>query len=242
LESHHLDLSAQLSIKDRLIRRAVCIRPFGAMQFLGTNLDFARWRHEYHAGLLAARRIRAMEKRGLHFDVLHFHTQACAYASLNRMRRTPSIVSIDATAGLASLEAPSQLERWTYRPNVVHEGCVFRRAQAIIATSKWVAHDLVRSYPHCADKINVMPYPVKLDCFDVGWISARQQRAHSSPDLPITFLFIGGDFVRKGGLELLVAWRQGRFHPQARLVVVSEHRSRQQFASYCQMSRFDWIN
>jgi glycosyltransferase involved in cell wall biosynthesis len=86
-----------------------------------------------------------------------------------------------------------------------------------------VADDLARSYPNCADKINVMPYPIKLNCFDVSWISDRQQRAHSSPDLPITFLFIGGDFVRKGGPELLVAWRQGRFHPQARLVVVSGH-------------------
>lgn len=223
LASHHLDLSANLSTKDRLIRRVLCMRPLGAMQFLGTNLDLARWRHEYHAGLLAARRMRAMEKRGLHFDVLHFHTQACAYASLKRMGQTPSIVSIDATQGLASLEAPSQLERWTYRPNMVHDGLVFRQARAIIATSTWAADDLARSYPSCADRLHVMPYPVKLDGFDLSWIAERQQRANASPNMPITFLFIGGDFVRKGGPELLAAWRQGRFHASARLVLVSGH-------------------
>jgi len=221
LESHHLDLSAQLSTRDRLIRRALCMRPFGAMRFRGTNLDLARWRHEYHAGLLAARRIRALEKLGLHFDVLHFHTQPCAYASLKRMGRTPSIVSIDATQGLASLEATSLLERWTYRPNMVHDGLVFRQARAIIATSKWAADDLARSYPTCADKLNVMPYPIKLNRFDPSWISERYQRAEASPNMPMTFLFIGGDFVRKGGPELLSAWRQGRFSTSARLVLVS---------------------
>src|SRR5207302_1898691 len=149
--------------------------------------------------------------------VLHFHTQATAYCSLARMRRTPSIVSIDCTQGLAALEAPNLLERWTYGPNLLHDRLVFRRAAAITSISRWAARDLGRCYPECADKVHVMPYPVKLDLFPAGWAEERKARGREEPDRPVHVLFIGGDFPRKGGPELLSAWKQGEFAPRAHL-------------------------
>ena len=110
-------------------------------------------------GLLAARRMEAAEREG-EFDVVHFHTQATAYWSLRRMKRTPAIVSIDATQQIASLEAGSALGRATYRPNMIHDARVFRAAAAITVTSEWAARDLRAHYPDCQSKVHVMPYPV----------------------------------------------------------------------------------
>jgi glycosyltransferase involved in cell wall biosynthesis len=171
-------------------------------------------------GLLASRRIAAAERRR-RFDVVHFHTQATAYASLGRMRRTPAIVSIDATQQLASQETTSALSRRTYYPNIVHDGFVFRAAAAITATSAWAARDLAGHYPDCAAKLHVMPYPVRTD-FDVSWIDERAARAAADPRRPVQVMFMGGDFVRKGGLELLAVWGGGRFNGRAVLDLVTD--------------------
>jgi alpha-maltose-1-phosphate synthase len=114
LEATHLDLSDELSIRDRVIRRLLTLGPRP-----GTTagaLTSARYRHELNAGLLAARRLRALERAGKRFDVIHFHTQAAAWASLGRMRRTPAVVSIDITQRLASLERPAGPRRLDYAP------------------------------------------------------------------------------------------------------------------------------
>jgi len=170
--------------------------------------------------LLAARRIAAAERRGP-FDVLHFHTQATAYASLRRMAHTPAIVSIDATQRQAGVEATSQLARATYRPNIVHDGLVFRAAQAVTATSRWAANDFSELYPDCADKVHVMPYPVRSSAFDGDWLAARVSRANNGYGNPVRVLFMGADFPRKGGPLLLEAWREASFADRAELDLVT---------------------
>jgi glycosyltransferase involved in cell wall biosynthesis len=64
-----------------------------------------------------------------------------------------------------------------------------------------------------------MPYPVPLDAFDAGWVD---QRAARSPERPVRVLFVGGDWVRKGGPQLLEAWRACGFAECAALDVVSD--------------------
>jgi starch synthase len=222
LEAVHINLNDDLTTKDRIIRRAFCFRCFGRTKLSQLNLDFARWRQELHAGVLAARRIRACERSGTRFDVLHFHTQATAYASLRRMKRTPSIVSIDCTQGLAREEASSRLAKSTYLPNIAHDGAVFRAASAIISISRWAANDLARAYPDCADKVHVMPYPVRLESFAEEWIQERHTHSMSDSDARVRVLFMGGDFNRKGGRELLAAWREGSFAKDAVLDLVTD--------------------
>ena len=319
IEATHVDLSEGLTTGERIVRRVMCAGPASGAAFPGAALTFPRFRHELHAGVLAERRIRALERRGAAFDALHFHTQATAYASLGRMRRTPSVVSIDATQRLASLEAESSLARLDYAPNAARDRRVFRAAAAIVSTSRWAADDLAADLPECADKIHVMPYPVPLDGFETAWIEERFARAtggapasdsdrsptdrnrwvndadrsaddldrgidadrsaedrnrriddadrladdldrgidadrsanhldrsgdfdppsDSDPtqdfhrpsdfDLPsadsdrlVRVLFIGGDFPRKGGGELLAAWREGGFADVARLTLVTD--------------------
>jgi alpha-maltose-1-phosphate synthase len=210
VQAAHIDLAAPLNPGERIMRAALCAAPLGR-----TNLDFARWRSELHSGLLAARRIRDV---GQAPDVLHFHTQATAYASLALMAEVPSIVSIDITQRLASIEAPPAL-RFTYRPNISRDGAVFRRAAAIISTSRWAADSLAAEYPDCATKVTVLPYPVRLDRTDAAWLDQRERRAD---DASVAFLFMGGDFPRKGGPDLLHAWRDAGFGNRHRLTIVSD--------------------
>ena len=216
----HINLSDDLTIRDRVIRRLLSLR---LMPRTGSaaNLDLRRWREELNVGLLAARRIGAKERaEGRPFDVLHFHPQPTAYASLSRMKRTNAIVSIDATQQLASRQAASRIDRATYRPNMIHDGFVFRAAAAIVATSDWAARDLAANYPECGAKLHVLPYPVRT-LGDPAWIDERFHRS-CRRNGPVRVLFMGGDFPRKGGFDLIDAWRAADFGARARLDLVTD--------------------
>jgi starch synthase len=224
LDARHIDLSRELTVGDRLVRRLFSIR-LTPRSGATANLDLRRWREELNIGLLAARRIAAAERgpeQGPPFDVLHFHTQATAYASLARMKRTPAIVSLDCTQHLASLEASSWLARASYRPNILHDGHVFRAAAALVSTSEWAARDLAGVYPDCASKMSVLPFPVDVDAFSPDWIAERASRARAVNGYRPRVLFIGGDFPRKGGPDLFEAWREGRFADRADLDIVTD--------------------
>lgn len=218
IRAEHINLSGPLSFTERVQRWALSRRLAPGTGPLA-NLDFRRWREEWNVGLLAARRIAAADRRE-RFDVVHFHPQPTAYGSLSLMRRRPAIVSIDATQHLASEEAGSRLARATYRPNMIHDGIVFRRARAIVATSEWAANDLRAHYPDCAGKVHVLPYPVRARA-DAGLLDERYVRATAS-QAPVRVLFMGGDFPRKGGFDLLHAWRAASLNGRASLDLVTD--------------------
>jgi starch synthase len=222
LHGTHVDLSGDLTTGERIVRRVMCAGPAPGA-FPAASLALPRLRHELHAGVQAARRIRALERAGEAFGVIHFHTQATAYGSLPRMRRTPSVVSIDVTQRLASLDVPAGLARLDYAPNAALDRLVFRAAAAVTATSRWAADDLLRAQPGLEDRVYVMPYPVPLDGFGRTWADERRAaRLGQGADAPVRVLFVGGDWARKGGPELLQAWREGGFAERARLDVVSD--------------------
>lgn len=201
VEARHIDIAEPATRGERLARALACLSvapsrgPFA-------NVDLCRWRSEMNSGWLARRRIAQALAHGP-VDVLHFHTQATAYAEADLMERIPSVVSIDTTQSLARLEMDGALARATYAPNVWHDGRVFRRSRAIVATSQWAADDLVRTYPSVAGRVRVLPYAARVDRTDPAWIDERFAR---SGDGPCRFLFMGGDFVRKGGWDLIDAW------------------------------------
>lgn len=219
IEPRHVDLSEDLQLGERIIRRTMCVRWWRDGLFGLKNLDFARFRHEYHSGLQARRRIGAILSSE-DVDVLHFHRQATAYASAGLLRRIPGIVSIDTTQDILLDAPPPALERLTYEPNVAMDGRIFAAAAAIVSTSHWAADHLRRRYPGCGTPIHVMPPPVRLQFFHEDWIEARFHRA-ANGELP-RVLFIGGDFVRKGGLDLLEVWRSAELHRIARLTLVTD--------------------
>jgi glycosyltransferase involved in cell wall biosynthesis len=211
-------LTESLTTGERVMRRVLCARLWPDATGL-KNLDLHRWRADLNAGLTARARIRRLERQGKRFDVLHFHRQTAAYASLARMRRTPSIVSIDCTQRCVIQRAGGPAEVRSYRPSVRRDGEVFRAARLIISTSHWAADAFHEEYPDCATDVEVMPNPVLLDHFDAGW--ARERYAAAAAGGKPRVLFMGGDFVRKGGPDVLAAWRAGRFGERARLDVVT---------------------
>ena len=149
IDGTQLVLTENLSLLDRVIRRAMCQRLWIDGTLGLRNIDLARFRHELHAGVLARRRIAAcgIER----FDVLHFHRQATAYGSLDLMRTVPSVVSIDCTQDCVIQDASSSAERASYGPNVRIDGAIFRRAAAVISTSDWAKDTLERRYPRLCD-------------------------------------------------------------------------------------------
>jgi alpha-maltose-1-phosphate synthase len=217
LHAEHFVLTENLSLGERIVRRALCARLWPDR--LGVrNLDLARYRQELHSGVQARRRLLA---RGLeHFDVLHFHRQATAYASLDLMMRVPSIVSIDCTQTCVLQDARSPIERWSLGFNLRRDDAIFGRAAAIVAASHWAAADVRRMYPGCRTPVHVLPNPVPLDLFDAAWADERRARTAARPRC----LFLGGDFPRKGGYDLLAAWEAGGFAERADLTLVTDWR------------------
>lgn len=215
IQAEHFVLTENLSLRDRLVRRALCARVWPDR--LGPrNLDLARYRQEINSGLQARRRLLA---GGVdQFDVLHFHRQASAYASLDLIARVPTIVSIDCTQTCVLQDATSALERWSLHFNVRRDGEILRRAAAIVATSRWAERDVRRLYPQCRAPIHVLPNPVTLELFDASWPDERRARTGARPQC----LFMGGDFPRKGGHDLLAAWEAGGFASRADLTVVTD--------------------
>jgi starch synthase len=217
VDAAHIVLSEDLTFADRARRRLLCQRVWFDPPGLA-NLDLARFRQEWHAGLLARRRLIAHGPAS--FDVLHFHRQATAYASLDLMARIPSIVSIDCSQTESLGAARSALERAALVPNVRRDGRIFSAATAIVATSTWAAQELRKLYPACETPVTVLAPPVELAFFDETWAAERAARA-AAGGVP-RFLFVGGDFPRKGGYDLLEAWTRGGFAGRAELVLVTD--------------------
>lgn len=215
----HIDLARDLTPGERVVRRVLCAGPSSGAAFPGAALLLPRARRELHAGVQAARRIRALERRGARWDVIHFHPQATAYASLARMRRTPAVVSLDATHHLAGRGAAYPGARLDYGAAAALDRRVFGAAAAIVPVSRWAAEDLAARHPECADRLQVLPYPVRLAAFDPGWAAERAAR---DPARPVRVLFMGGDFPRKGGEVLLGAWRAAGLAGRARLTLVTD--------------------
>ena len=213
-------LTENLTLGDRILRRVLCTRLWPDGLAGSRNLDLLRYRAEWNAGLVARKRIRELEAAGGPFDVLHFHRHATAYASLERMRRTPSIVTIDCTQRCVLMHARTSLEKRSYEPNVRRDGRIFDAARLIIAASRWAAESVRQEYPSCTTEIVVMPNPVQLDAFDSAWSNERYERS-GTPGFRPRVLFMGGDFARKGGDVLLTAWREGTFAERASLDLVT---------------------
>ena len=65
-----------------------------------------------------------------------------------------------------------------------------------------------------------MPTPVRLQFFSESWPDERRERAASRVRPRV--LFVGGDFARKGGRDLIAAWHAGGFARSADLDIVTD--------------------
>jgi glycosyltransferase involved in cell wall biosynthesis len=134
-------------------------------------------------------------------DAVFIHTQVAALFAKSIMREVPTIVSLDATplgfdtmaGAYGHVRQSAPLERtklWINRR-------AFSTAAAIVTWSPWAARSVVEDYLVPADRVHPI-YP---------GVDVTQFRPSVRPDHPgpVRILFVGGDFVRKGGTDLTAA-------------------------------------
>jgi glycosyltransferase involved in cell wall biosynthesis len=137
-------------------------------------------------------------------DGLFCHTPVTALFSQHLMADIPTVVSMDATPlnfddiGMPYGHTPSSFKPLEAFKNALNRR-VFRKSRKLITWCDWAKDSLEADYGVDAGKIAVIPPGVDLD----KWKSARGNEERR----PLRLLFVGGDFLRKGGDTLLEAFR-----------------------------------
>jgi glycosyltransferase involved in cell wall biosynthesis len=148
-------------------------------------------------------------------DAVFIHTQVAALLAGSVMRAIPTVVSLDATPVNFDSQGGSYgharnrpaLEAVKLRLNQ----SVFRRASALVSWCQWAADSLVADYGVPEDKISIIHPGVDVNLF--------RPREGAGSRNAVRILFVGGDFERKGGADLLQAMKQ--LGPLAELDVVT---------------------
>jgi glycosyltransferase involved in cell wall biosynthesis len=166
----------------------------------------------------AAGKLQSMLRSGPRPDLFYLHTVSIALAARMVVDGTPTVVSLDTTP------EPSQTFA-AYRHGApgargiklrlresLYRSC-FGHAAGLIGLSPWVSESLVRHYGVSPAKVATLPTGV-----DLAFWSAERMQARA-PDRP-RLVFVGGDFVRKGGEQLLRVWQAG-LQDDCDLVIVS---------------------
>jgi glycosyltransferase involved in cell wall biosynthesis len=156
-------------------------------------------------------------------DAVFFHTQVMSLMSIGLMRSVPSVISLDATP----INYDTLGESYGHRP--AGDGLLdrqkfelnrraFQAAAGLVTWSSWARASLVDDYGVDPARVRVVPPGANPKFFDIG--RARE----SAPRRPgrVRLLFVGGDFRRKGGPELLEALG-GPLADTCELHVVTEH-------------------
>lgn len=156
----------------------------------------------WRASLAARNALRERLRYG-RLDAIFIHTQVAALLATEIMRSVPTVVSLDATPLLFDREGeayghhrgPELVERMKHRFNVR----AFVGAARLVTWCRWAAYSLVSDYGIPADKVSVIPPGVDLDLFRPSLLPKRSAR--------LRVLFVGAQFERKGGIDLLEAAR-----------------------------------
>ncbi|HYZ17526.1 MAG TPA: glycosyltransferase family 4 protein [Candidatus Acidoferrum sp.] len=163
------------------------------------NLDFYTARYEIGTSLL----VRRFVKRKLaetRPNVLHLHSQNLALLSVDLMRSIPTVITADMTAMQTAQQHAPPGWAWTYAPNRRLEGAAFRAARAVATFSAWAARSIVEGHRVAPERVHVVPPGVDLQHFrDLDASRRASERARR-------IVFVGGEFVRKGGLDLVAVF------------------------------------
>ncbi|SLN64323.1 glycosyltransferase family 4 protein [Roseisalinus antarcticus] len=137
--------------------------------------------------------------RQLRPDIVHVagHWPAAAMAWMPGA--PPFTAALDATR--ANINDMKGRARWS-APAMAREAALCRRAAHLYPMSEWAAASLRDDCGVAAGSVRVMPPSVDLAAF--GAAAERE----TGTDGPVNVIFVGNDFARKGGPELL-AWVRG---------------------------------
>lgn len=140
------------------------------------------------------------------YDVVHFYTHNAGLLTARALRDIPSVVTLDSTNAQSNLMSPvRETTRWSGLSLPVQrpfERAAYRRADLVVANSRWAAASLREDYGVPDHKIVVQPMGVPLpDRAAVSGVTGAPS------DLP-RLVFVGYRLERKGGNVLLEAHRR----------------------------------
>jgi len=175
--------------------------------------------HSLRYGLVARRRLLAAEREKGPFAAAFFNHILTSLFLRDFRRRVPSVDSMDVTPigllehGRAYYQSPrGSGPAFLREAKRQYARRVFSSSAHMLPYSAFTRDSLIRDYDIPAEKITVLPPGVDLSFWRGDRRGERQEGAR-----PFTVLFVGEDFVRKGGdLIVNVARRQefasARFH------------------------------
>ncbi len=173
------------------------------------NWDLRRARAEWATGWMS-RKLAIKKLRSDSYDALHFHTQTAAFDSFRLMEKIKTFITIDMTAYQLAKEFNAG-SKWTYYPNVSLERKVFLKASHIITFSEWARKSVIEDHHISPDRVTTITPGVRIQNFPTPSFEIR-----SRPRI----LFVGNDFIRKGGDDLLAVFNQN-FSETAELHLVT---------------------
>jgi glycosyltransferase involved in cell wall biosynthesis len=194
---HTLNLEQVLSREDNIDASILPIRPSemagtGRLRLAGNwsvqmSLETRRALH----GTLQSRRP----------DALFIHTQVATLFAIKVMRDIPTIVSLDATP--LNFDTMSDAYRHRRQSAGLEKTKLWmnRRAlsaaSAVVTWSEWAAESVVRDYGVPPELV----HPI-FPGVEIGRFRPTNKDDHGGP---LRVLFVGGDFTRKGGADLVEA-------------------------------------
>lgn len=166
-------------------------------------------------GLVTRARVRALEKSGITFDAALFHHQVIATFLREFRRRVPLVISTDATP-ISFYQYANWYHSHVARPEGIAgqikriiTRSVYDDAAFLLPFSTWTKRSLMKDYGISEEKISVVPPGINLR----KWSSPRRDSSPARDEKrAIRLLFVGGDFLRKGGDLLAEIARREEFH------------------------------
>ncbi|MFB8787552.1 MAG: glycosyltransferase family 4 protein [Potamolinea sp.] len=167
------------------------------------------WQIVPHVSFRLSLRARAMVRQAIqnnNLDCLFCHTPMISLFSLQLMQQIPTVLSLDSTPLNFNTIAASYKSKVPTgaRARIKFEWYrkIFHSAAGFVVWSHWVKQSLEQDYGIESDKVKVIYPGIPLDLYTPTIKKVTK-------DQPLRLLFIGGDFQRKGGYEILEAFRHG---------------------------------
>lgn len=158
--------------------------------------------------------------RSERLDALFVHTQTIALFLAPFMRRVPTVLSTDATPrnydAVSAAYGDSVHAAPLEKAKLVSHRAVVRRAQRFTTWSVWAKSSLVDDYGARDSLVTVIHPGTVISRFP----DPRERGARREG--PLRVLFVGGDFIRKGGDVLLEARRKMRNPAELHLVTSAD--------------------
>jgi glycosyltransferase involved in cell wall biosynthesis len=150
---------------------------------------------------MSLRARRQVGRRRHELDAVLIHTQTAALFSSGLMRRLPTVISTDGTPG--NIDELSLAYQHQVGSSVVEgvkrrmTGGVLRRAALVVPWSEWTARSVIEDYRVPESRVRLIRPGLYPERWAAKTVYGTDGRAR--------FLFVGGDFRRKGGNTLLEA-------------------------------------